>query len=265
MLYTLKGLVLRENVAGDNARYINLLTAERGRLSVLVRGSAKSRGKFTAPTQIFCYSEMVLYEHNGKYTLNDASLIENYFYLCSDFDTMTLGTYVLNAAEYVTSEEQPEEEILRLTLNTLWALSHRRERDLRLIKGAFELRLAALAGFAPNLVCCQGCGCGVGEDRLHLNVMEGTLLCEKCVDRFQKEVYMENDILVDENRTAQIILPLDPAVVLAMQYALYVQPNKLFSFTLAQELIPQFSHACEKYLENHVDHHFQVLDMLTFS
>lgn len=264
MLYTLKGLVLRETVAYDNAKYINVLTAERGKISVLVRGSTKMRGRFTAPTQIFCYSEFILYEHNGKYTLNDASLIENYFYLCQDFTTITLGTYILNAAEYVTSEEQSDDGILRLALNTLWALAHKERRDIRLIKGAFEMRLSRLSGFAPDLSCCAGCQAPVGGERMLLNVMDGCLFCHDCADKRRVGTYVENDIQVDEMRTAQIVIPLDPSVIMAMNYAMYADMSRLFSFTLGEGLVPEFVSACEKYLENHIEHHFQVLDMLEF-
>jgi hypothetical protein len=77
-----------------------------------------------------------------------------------------------------------------------------------------------------------------------------------------KEIYIENERQVDRMNTAQIILPLSPASVLAMQHAIYAGMGRLFSFTLVPERIPEFSSACEKYLENHVDHHFAVLDML---
>ncbi len=262
MLYTVKGLVLRENVVTDNLRYINILTAERGRLSVLVRGAVRLRGRFTASTRIFCYSEFVLYEREGKYTLNEATLIENYFDICEDFDRMTVGTYVLNTVEYVTSEEQPEPEVLRLALNTLWAIMHYKDRDIRLLKGVYEIRLCSLIGFAPNLVSCRECGHGVGDEPLYLNVMEGSMLCRPCNRKNSKEIFVDNDRQVDELRTTQIIIPLAPASVLAMQHAIYADMARLFSFSLAQELIPEFSSACETYLENHVDHHFSVLDML---
>ncbi len=264
MLLTTKGLVLRENIATENAKYITILTAEHGRISALVRGSTKLRSRSKSSTQIFCYSEFTLYEHNGKYTLNEVSLIDNYFYICEDFNKMTVGTYVLNAVEYVSSEEVPEPEMLRLALNTLWALTHKKDLELRLIKGAFEMRLASIAGFAPNLVCCQHCGQAVGSEDLFLNIMEGIYLCRPCMDKHQKEIFIENDRAVDKMNTAQIILPLAPATVLAMQHALYADMGKLFSFSLVPELIPEFSLACEKYLENHVDHHFSVLDMLIY-
>lgn len=262
MLYTMKGLVLRETVIGDNAKYINILTAERGRISVLVKGSVRLRGRFTAPTQLFCYSEFVVYEHNGKYSLNDATLIENYFSLCDDFDRMTVGTYILNTAEYVTNDGQGEPNILRLALNTLYALVKLKNRDLRLIKGVYEMRLCAFLGIAPNLVSCPECGHGVEDEVMVLNVMEGSITCRHCFDNKYRETYIENERVVNDMRTTQIIIPLRPASLLAMQHALYAEMARLFSFTLAEECLAEFSAAAEKYLENHVDHHFAVLDML---
>ncbi len=264
MLYTVKGLVLRETPVGDNAKYINVLTAERGRISVLVRGSVRLRTRHTAATQIFCYSEFVVYEKGDKYTLNESSLIESYFHLCDDFDKMTVATYVLNAVEYVSVEGQTSSEMLRLALNTLWALTHFADKPLRLIKGVFEMRLALIGGFAPNVVNCEECGHGVEEERMYLNVMEGSMRCKHCASLLNKATHIENDREVDDMRTAQIIIGLAPASVLAIQHALYAKMSKLFSFTLADELIPEFSSACEKYLENHVDHHFAVLDMLAW-
>lgn len=262
MLHTLKGLVLRETVISDNAKYINILTAERGKISVLVRGAVKLTGRFTASTQLFCYSEFVVYEHNDKYSLNEATLIENYFNLCDDFDRMTVGTYILNTAEFVSNEEQPEPGILRLALNTLWALVKYKDRDYRIIKGAYEMRLCSLIGIAPNLVSCPKCGHGVEEEVMVLNIMEGTITCRHCYEGSYKETYIENDRIIDDMRTAQIIISLTPASLLAMQHSLYADMAKLFSFSLASECLEEFSKACEQYLENHVDHHFAVLDML---
>ena len=262
MLHTVKGLVLRETVVTANARYINVLTAELGRISVLVRGAVRLVGKFTASTQLFCYSEFVIYEREGKFSLNEASLIENYFSLCEDFDRMTVATYVLNTAEHVSVEGGNETELLRLVLNTLWALTRYKDRDMRLIKGAYEMRLSAILGFAPNVVNCTECGHGVEEETMYLNVMEGTMTCRSCNGKSFNPVYIENERKVNDMRTAQIIIPLSPASVLAMQHAIYSKPQKLFSFSLAEELLPEFSSACEKYLENHADHHFAVLDML---
>ena len=264
MLVTVRGLVVGEVIASDNAKYIHVLTAERGKLSALVRGAVRLRGRFTSSTQVFCYSEFVLYERNGKYTLDDASLIENYFSICRDYDTLTLASYIISAADYLSVDEQPDAELLRLTLNTLWALSHREKLDRRLVKGAFEMRAAGLSGLAPDLTACRGCGKRELE-RAYLSVMDGCIYCPDCMAERELCSHAENDIRVDELRTAQILLPLEPPVLMAMRYSLYSEMGKLYSFSLDGKLVPEFAAACEKYFENQLDHHFPVLDMLNLA
>ena len=266
MLYTVNGIITRENIVGDNAKYITIVTAERGKISVLVRGATKLRNKFTAPTQPFSYSEFVVYENNGKYVLNEAALKENFFYRLKDYTAVSLGTYMLSVLEYLTNDEQPEPEMLRTALNALFVISGDNKKDLRLIKGAFEMRMAYLAGFAPQIMQCAGCGLRPEEqtDKLFLNVMEGQLFCRKCNDAHRFGLHEENDRIVNEERTSQIILSLEPAEVLAMQYAMYADAGKMYSFTLDGSVAQSFMMSCEKYLENHLDHRFPVLDMLVF-
>lgn len=94
--------------------------------------------------------------------------------------------------------------------------------------------------------------------------MDGCLLCHKCSDKRQRKIYIENELKVDDMRTAQIVIPLDPSVIAAMQYSMYADMSRMYSFSLSENLIPEFMSACEKYLENHIEHHFPVLDMLEF-
>lgn len=207
MLITLKGLVLRETKVSDSARYITLLTEEHGKISVLVRGAMKPGSAASLPTKVFCFSEFVLYESHGKYRYNDATVIDSFFGLSGDYTAFILASYVVGAADFVTEEEQPDAGIYRLTLNTLWALTHLEKRDARIIKGAFEMRLAGYCGFAPNLFYCADCGKPVVEERVFLDVMNGCVRCADCAKLHNTAVYDDNDIKVDDMRTAMILLP----------------------------------------------------------
>lgn len=264
MLITLKGLVLRETKVSDSARYITLLTEEHGKISVLVRGAMKPGSAASLPTKMFCFSEFVLYESHGKYRYNDATVIDSFFGLSGDYTAFILASYVVGAADFVTEEEQPDAGIYRLTLNTLWALTHLEKRDARIIKGAFEMRLAGYCGFAPNLFYCADCGKPVVEERVFLDVMNGCVRCADCAKLHNTAVYDDNDIKVDDMRTAMILLPLDVPVADALRYILAAGDSKIFSFTLADTWMPEFLSVCEKYLENHVEHRFEQLDMLDF-
>ena len=202
MLITLKGLVLRETKVSDSARYITLLTEEHGKISVLVRGAMKPGSAASLPTKVFCFSEFVLYESHGKYRYNDATVIDSFFELSGDYTAFILASYVVGAADFVTEEEQPDAGIYRLTLNTLWALTHLEKRDARIIKGAFEMRLAGYCGFAPNLFYCADCGKPVVEERVFLDVMNGCVRCADCAKLQNTAVNDDNTIKDDDRRPA---------------------------------------------------------------
>lgn len=262
MLVKIKGLVVRDTVVNDTIRYISLLTEEHGKISVFIKNTAKYRRLWGLPTKVFSYSEFVLYESQGKYRFNEASLIESFFGLGQSFDALALASYIVSCAEYVTEEEQPDAGIFSLTLNTLWAITHLKDRDHRLIKGAFEMRLAGLCGFAPNVFYCAGCGSPPDGKTIFFDIMGGCVRCAACERKHEEGTYFENNIRIDPMRTAQIILPLSEPTAAAIRYVLTCEPNMVFSFALAESCIPEFRNTCERYLENHLEHHFEALDML---
>ena len=94
--------------------------------------------------------------------------------------------------------------------------------------------------------------------------VNGDELCADCAKLHNTAVYDDNDIKVDDMRTAMILLPLDVPVADALRYILAAGDSKIFSFTLADTWMPEFLSVCEKYLENHVEHRFEQLDMLDF-
>ena len=80
----------------------------------------------------------------------------------------------------------------------------------------------------------------------------------------QKIAYAKVEAAKAYKLSAMILLPLDVPVADALRYILAAGDSKIFSFTLADTWMPEFLSVCEKYLENHVEHRFEQLDMLDF-
>jgi len=148
-----------------------------------------------------------------------------------------------------------DEELLRLTLNTLYALANHKHIPTAQVKAAFELRCAAIEGFLPNLTACNVCGAETDTvQKLFLDVMNGRILCGDCLRNVR-----HTDDLVDEG-TAHIYLRLTHSVLAAMRYIVSVPVSKYLSFTLDETEMPILSRVCEKYLLNHMEHGFYTLD-----
>ena len=152
-----KGVVLRETETRDADKILTLLTAERGKLSVIARGVCRKGCKFAACAQPLAYSEWTLYKKGDWYYANEGATLELFNGLRTDLDAMALGFYLAELTEGVITEESPQQELLSLLLNGLYAISTL-HKPLPLVKAAFELRLMCLAGYTPELGGCAECG-----------------------------------------------------------------------------------------------------------
>lgn len=240
MYLTTRALVLRATDYNDRDRLLTLLTPDHGKLTAKARGLRRKNSPLTAPCQLLAYGEYTLFEYRGMYTINEASSIELFKGLHRDLIKFSLGSYFSQVAEFVSQEELPNPELLSLTLNCLHALN---KLDLppSMIKSVFELRCAAIAGFAPDLFGCHVCG---SQAPSVLDLSGGTVLCEKC-----------------QHTASGLRMPLDPAMLEAMRYIVYCDPKKLFGFTLSPEGLQRLSGCTEAYLTTQLEHGFSTLDL----
>ena len=87
-----KGVVLRETETRDADKILTLLTAERGKLSVIARGVCRKGCKFAACAQPLAYSEWTLYKKGDWYYANEGATLELFNGLRANLDAMALGS-----------------------------------------------------------------------------------------------------------------------------------------------------------------------------
>ena len=59
---TINGVVVRVRDTGDHDRYLSILTAEKGRISMLAKGSRSLKGGQTAVSQLYTYGNFEYYK-----------------------------------------------------------------------------------------------------------------------------------------------------------------------------------------------------------
>ncbi len=234
-----EGIVLREVEYNDADKLLDVLTKDRGLLTVKARGVRRSSSTLKSACQLLAYSEFTLFEYKDRFTVNEAQPIEQFRELREDIELLALGSYFAQAASVTAQEDAPNPRLLSLLLNALYALA-RLKKPQRLVKAAFELRLACLSGFAPELTGCSVCG-NPEPDRFLLT--EGELRCSSCIG--------------DETG---IRLPVTPAVLGAMRYIVWCDAKKLYSFRLEEEALRDLSGLTESYLMTQLEHSFSTLD-----
>ena len=251
------GVVVRVRDTGDRNRYLSVLTAEKGRISLLSHGSHSVRSPQVAVSQLYTYGNFEYYSKGSTNVLKDGNAIQPFYGLSTDIDRLNLAAYLCDVVCELTDEGEEAGEMMRLLLNSFHAIS----LDLRpqeILKGAFELRAAAMSGYAPDLSECALCGVRAA-DPFYLDVMNGALLCSQC--RSSAKELPKSEVYAEDWREARVIGILSPAVLAAFRYCLEAPVERIFSFELKDaDDLNCFARLCETYLLSHVGHGFDSLN-----
>lgn len=238
-----KALILRDVNYKESDKILTLLTQASGKLTAAARGCRRKSSALSAGVQLLTWSDLVLFEYRGRWTVQEAAVEREFLGLRADVERLSLGCYFAEVAELLAVEEVPSPALLSLVLNSLHVLDIQREKTLPLVKAAFELRAMCLAGYEPVLDSCAVCGAEPPKEaRFHLR--EGVLHCARC----RAEV------------GEGISLPVSAAVLAAIRHIVYGQPKRLFSFRLAKAALEQLSGLCEAYLLTQLERGFRTLD-----
>ncbi|MBQ8141201.1 MAG: DNA repair protein RecO [Clostridia bacterium] len=254
---TVDGLILRETAVGESDKLLTVLTAEYGRISISAKGVRNIKNKNISLCRLFTYGNFEYYEKNGMRWLAGGSVNDSFFGINSDIEGFALASYAVDIAREITGEGVPAEDILRMTLNTLYAIE-KKIRPLEVIKGVYELFAAFSSGFAPDISACRECGARTSET-MFLDVMNGSMLCQECMSK--RRAFQLSEERTDEYLTASILFPMKPSVAAAVRYVAEASPKRIFSFELKErEDVSDFSRLGEVYLQNHLERGFDTLE-----
>ena len=240
MYLKIQGLVLRRTEYNDHDVLLTILSKQHGKITAKARGLKRKNSPLTAQCQLLAFSEFTLFEYRGMYTINEAATIELFHGLRNDLGKLSLGTYFAQAAEVISQEDLPNPELQSLVLNCLFALSKLNEPELK-VKAAFEMRVACIAGFQPDLYGCHGCG-NEWPDRF--DIKAGMLECAACRS-------LESD---------GIRMPVTAGVLSAMRYLCECDSRKIFAFRLPEEAMGLLADVTESYLTTQLERGFSTLD-----
>lgn len=253
----INGVVVRVRDMGDHDRYLSVLTAELGRITVLSKGSRSMRGTQMGVSQLYTYGNFEIYRRGTMYILKGGTAIQPFYSLCMDIDRLNLAAYLCDVTCDLTDEGEEAGDMMRLLLNSLYAIS----RDLyprALIKGVFELRAAAISGYAPEVSGCSFCGNETPE-YFYLDVMNGSFLCADCLSK--RKPAAQSNTVYDDIREADVLCGLSPAAYAAFSYAIEAPLERLFAFELIDPDDKNlFEKAAETYLLSHLGHGFDTLN-----
>lgn len=223
------GCVIKTAATGEADMILFIFTRSMGIIRAFAKGARNTKSRLHSAATLFAYCEFGLYEKNGVYTVTEADVKNVFFELRSDIKSLTLAQYFCEIALKCIEENQSEEELLRLLLNSLHLLC-KGEKDILLIKSVFELRFCVISGYMPRLVGCSVCG-AFETEKMSFNCETGELFCSEC--------------------SGYMPLPeVSGSVISAMRHISFSDFAKIFSFELSHDKLEILSRLTETYTRN---------------
>jgi DNA repair protein RecO (recombination protein O) len=241
MKFQTDGLIIKEQNIGEQDKLVYALTKSHGVIKAFVRGAKNIKNQKCAPSSLLSYSRLTFYKSRESYIIGDARILRIFSKLRGDVKKTCLAQYFCELALTICPREQPAEKFLSLMLNSLYLISEGK-RSEELVKPCFEMRLAAMAGYLPDLVMCRECGVYAAEE-MYFSPRTGEIECASC-----------------HGIKADGMIKLSEAALTALRHTVYSDDDKLFSFTLSEEGLKMLNAASESYLQYRFEKEFKTLN-----
>jgi DNA repair protein RecO (recombination protein O) len=173
-----EAVVLRSIRFGEADRVLHLYSAHRGRIGAIAKGSRRPRSRFGGRLEPFFRLDLVLHEGRGELaTVTSASTVEGHAGLRANGPALAAAARGCDAVLRLLDEAQPNPGAYNLLCRYLALLDAGRGAELS-IALAFRLKLALVAGFAPELASCARCG--EADDLVAFSGAAGGVVCGAC-------------------------------------------------------------------------------------
>ena len=237
----LTGMVLSTMPIGEYDRRVVILTKEQGKISAFARGARRPNSPLVGAVNPLAFGEFTMYEGRTSYTIQSASITNYFAELREDVVGAYYGFYFLEVADYYAKEYTDEREMLKLLYQSMRALINPHIPN-RLVRRIFELKALTVNGQAPQVFQCVSCG---NQERPAVfSPAKGGLVCSEC----------SGDVIDG--------MILDNSTLYSMQYIESTPVVKLYTFTVAENVLAELEKVMDRLMEVYVDRRFKSLEIL---
>ncbi len=182
-----KGIVLKSVDYKDSDKIITIFSAERGLITARARGVKKAKAKLAFAVQPFAFVEFMLMAKGGYYTVINATSIDQFFDITTDFDNYILMLACLEVCGKTIKENDINEELFILLLNSLKMVCYANASAM-VVFVKFMFESLKYLGFAMEFGKCSCCGEVLNEKLFAFSYDYNGVLCGKCSN---KNEYLE--------------------------------------------------------------------------
>jgi DNA repair protein RecO (recombination protein O) len=176
-----EAIVLRSIRYGEADRILHLYSRDRGRIGAIAKGARKPKSRFGGRLEPFFRLDLLLHEgRSDLLTVTGVETVDGYPRLRSDGAAIGAGARACDAVLRLLDAAEPNPPAYHLLGRYLELLDapgdpHAASLEVAL---SFRLKLALVAGFAPELASCARCG--EAEHLAGFSGAAGGVVCGSC-------------------------------------------------------------------------------------
>lgn len=239
---TVTGIVLYVTLVGEYDKRLVVLTKERGKITVFANGARKPNSMLRAASQSFVMGEFTLIPGRDAYNLIKVNVKEYFHDIAYDMEKMCYASYFCEFMSYYTREGDFCTNNLNLLYVTFRALLDDKVSPL-LIRYIYEVKLMDIEG--QGISCYRCINCNNEADEYFFDAKSGGILCGKCA--------LEKKVTYKVSRS----------LVYTLQYIESAAMNKLYGFTLSNDVMSELCYVVDKFRKEYVDKQFKSLEILS--
>lgn len=158
-----------------------LFTRKAGKIQAIANGARNPRSRLMSVAHPFVYGEFSFSRTKDTWRLNQAQITESHYILRENLDRLALGSYLLELTEAVIQENQTNNRLFDLLLESL-SLIKTMDNGYNRLRAAFELKVFLLGGIRPRLDSCVIGGEPYTGENWFFSAAEGGLVCPGCCE-----------------------------------------------------------------------------------
>lgn len=185
---TVNGIVTRYANYRDNDRMLTILTDEQGLISAAARGCRKQNSPLLGASELFVYGEFVIFERQGRSTVDSCDVRESFYPLRQDMDRFSAGMHMLELANCCAGQGQRGGDLMRLLYYSLSYLAYTAQNPLDAAL-CCTIKSLSLVGYTPSLTNCAACGRDVRRlGEIRFDAEAGGAVCARCAGQGAEEI-----------------------------------------------------------------------------
>ncbi len=152
-----KGIVIKTSDYADSDKIVTIFSSDLGIIKARARGVKKAKAKLAFAVQPFAFIEFVLIKKGGFYTIINATSIDQFFGITTDFDNYILMLSCLEICEKTIKENDSNPKMFLTLLNSLKVVNY---ENVSAMTAFIKFMLEALKylGFEMQIAKCACCG-----------------------------------------------------------------------------------------------------------